>query len=335
MINTWSRTLVGKKEENEDVVYIDEKLGIFIIADGMSGCNGKYAASSSVRFVAELITDQLRFPVPEADGHKFLKYLAAIVERANEKLVIHSRAGAGNKRCGTTIDVMVLKDNTFYYAHVGDSTIYVQLKDFNVVKLSKDQTAVQEKVDAALLTLEEARVQPDYYQLVSFLGDEEFKGENIITGSIAVPRKIIMVTDGLTDVTAPQELEQLISSYHGAQLVDEAVKLYQAPSQICDLYMAHNPGFVYDLIMEMEDESYAQLQSRLAAVGSKKTANEIISDSLQKEEHLKEQLRQTIRHELSLRDNFTIVYIEPGKRKSLPRRIYECYRKIFRPGHRR
>ncbi len=310
-IKVWTESYKGKKEENEDAIFKNKEFGIFVIADGMTGYQGKYASQTAVEFVGQSIRDQLKHPDPDSERDKFLFYLKAIMERANEKLLTYALAQKSENTAGTTLDVVVLKDKSFYFAHIGDSRIYAKTKNNKIVQLTRDQTTVQQLINEGKITSERAKVHPEYFQLKHFLGNDEFSQNHIITGSVSQPQKIVMITDGLSDIASDTELESLFSSNYGEKIIKSSMCLYRNPDVVSAFYFKYNSKFALNLLSDLKEDIYSDLHYKIKKEGK---PHEFLVEYLEKNEKVKNELLKKASEILSERDNFSIIVIEPQKK---------------------
>ncbi len=74
--------------------------------------------------------------------------------------------------CVLTCVVAHIKNNKFYYAHVGDTRLYL-LRDHSLVKISKDHSVVGFLEESGRLSEEDAMRHPRRNEINKALGFEE------------------------------------------------------------------------------------------------------------------------------------------------------------------
>lgn len=112
----------GKRKENQDVVAINESIGLFCVCDGMGGlCDGDIAAHQASSIFSQTIQERFK----SARGLSSLEILSLmmIAVKAANKNVFFS-AKSKNIRMGTTLTAGILHDNMLYFCHIGDTRIY-------------------------------------------------------------------------------------------------------------------------------------------------------------------------------------------------------------------
>ena len=110
------------KSVNEDTIKVDADRGIYIVADGMSKRNGKVTSNIAVEATYEFLknTQDKLFPKEKINRAILRDAFAA----AQSQICQDIQTGQGIDRVGTTIDILVIQDNTALLGHVGDSRVY-------------------------------------------------------------------------------------------------------------------------------------------------------------------------------------------------------------------
>lgn len=184
---------VGGRVNNEDAFLIDEDLGLFIVADGIGGCDkGEVASWFASEHLAKIVKDALRphasddtmdeFLPSQGDPEDLLQYA---VLSANHRLYGLNEAGPpadAKRKMGTTLVSLFFSGNKVFITHVGDSRAY-RLAEGSIQLLTHDHSWVEERVREGLLTPEEARTH---------------KKKNIITRSVGFKPEVEVDIDALT-----------------------------------------------------------------------------------------------------------------------------------------
>ena len=111
-----------KRTNNEDYLLVDEDRSIFILADGMGGHQaGEVASKIAVESAHAYLKDGL-----EGDGEEKTTFelLTGAIFRADEAIREKAKADLKLLGMGTTLIVMVMKEDIASICHVGDSRVY-------------------------------------------------------------------------------------------------------------------------------------------------------------------------------------------------------------------
>ena len=132
--------------------------------------------------------------------------------------------------CVATLAVVDLENNQFYFAHVGDTRLYL-LRDGSLVKISHDQSFVGFLEDSGRLTEKEAMNHPKRNEIDKALGFKAINADNtdyIETGqSPFLPGDMIMLcSDGLTDLVDKETITHILTT--DATLKTKCVQLIDA-----------------------------------------------------------------------------------------------------------
>lgn len=132
---------IGKKRKtNEDSFYINEKLCLFIVADGMGGCQGGEVASHmAVETVSEYII--AREPLP-SDREDVYNIIMGAIYKANEDIRLKAENDTDLEGMGTTIVSALCCKKHFCISHVGDSRAYL-IGDGEIKQLTEDHSKME------------------------------------------------------------------------------------------------------------------------------------------------------------------------------------------------
>ena len=185
----------GPRKSNQDRIaysYSRDAL-IMVVADGMGGhLHGEVAAHVAVKFVVEAFQSQARPRL--ADPHRFL-----IDSITNAHLAILGYAEGENlpETPRTTIVACIVQDGMAYWAHAGDSRLYL-IRDGRVEAATKDHSRVQQLVDIGRVREEAVANHPDRNKVFNCLGQGTLPRIDI---SRRMPLRsadtLLLCTDGL------------------------------------------------------------------------------------------------------------------------------------------
>ncbi|MCD8039251.1 MAG: Stp1/IreP family PP2C-type Ser/Thr phosphatase [Lachnospiraceae bacterium] len=205
----FSITDVGKKREiNEDYIYTSEKPvgnlpNLFIVADGMGGHNaGDYASKHAVDRVVEIV----RGCTQETDPENILE---KAIDDANTYINKLAGTDIRLKGMGTTLVAVTVEDGYVTVANVGDSRMYI-INDF-ITQITKDHSLVEEMVDMGGIDREAARTHPDKNIITRAVGVKEYVLVDFFEVSISENEKLLLCTDGLTNMLKDNEIHRIIN----------------------------------------------------------------------------------------------------------------------------
>lgn len=166
--NYFGLTDTGKMRDNNEDTFIaqtimDNRLVMACVIDGVGGYAGGEVAAELAR---QAILSY--FSVPSGDINTMMKEAFVV---ANEKITTEKGRNTQyeSMACVATLAVVDLPGNRFYYAHVGDTRLYL-LRDQSLVKVSKDHSFVGFLEDSGRLTEEQAMTHPKRNEINKALG---------------------------------------------------------------------------------------------------------------------------------------------------------------------
>lgn len=209
MIKAYAKTDVGKARElNEDSYYITEdqfsKNQIFILADGMGGCNAGDVASKLATTCAKNYIEN-NFEETPKDKESLIRLVASSIEYANMVVYEKSLESEEYQGMGTTLEVCLIYNNRAYIGHIGDSRIYRIRKDF-MRQLTEDHSYVEKLVKEGTITKEEAEHHPKKNMLMKALGCNAFVEPDVMIKGFQKGDTLIICSDGLTNMVKKDDI---------------------------------------------------------------------------------------------------------------------------------
>lgn len=187
------------RDHNEDSYASDAGLGLWLIADGMGGHkNGELASSIARDTVVQLVRQG--------------KSLSGAIQKAHKSILQSGKDGDGTPGMGATIVAIVVQDNNYEIAWVGDSRAY--LFDGEKLRLiSKDHSYVQLLLDNGSISKEEALNHQKSNLIYQCLGSLEHKKVDVseVMGEFLKGQKILLCSDGLNDEVNDTEIESIVA----------------------------------------------------------------------------------------------------------------------------
>ena len=214
-------SIVGKRDNNEDALFVDAKSRFFLVADGMGGQSAGERASGLATEIIPQKLGQLDFD--RASAEQTVKLIDEAVSQANFEIMALGEIDSKLKNMGTTLTFLVQVAGVFYVGGVGDSRVYL-LRGGKIEQLTTDHSLTQALVDAGTLTLEEAATHRYRNVLYRYLGCKEGgQGTNPRQVRPQVGDKYLLCTDGVTGGADDATLANLLATGTDPQATAEAI----------------------------------------------------------------------------------------------------------------
>ncbi len=215
-----SRTHKGLvRKHNEDfLAYFDTINGhVFVLCDGMGG-------HSAGDVAAEMATEAVgRYFKVKYHNNPFDAVEESIIF-ANQEVVMHALGNDYLYGMGTTIVVILIRDDRVFYGHAGDSRLYVY-KNQQLQQLTKDHSYIQELLDKRLISALDAETHPRRNEITRAVGlSYDFKPEVSSKAFIPVDDDVLLLcSDGLTNMIDDEEISDILGSRY--KINEKASKL--------------------------------------------------------------------------------------------------------------
>ena len=225
-----------KRQRNEDSYLVNDKIGLYIVADGMGGhAGGEFASKIAVSTVEEIIRgeDRVKSNVPassyldseqsSAEGQEQDRLKDAI-NRAGNMIVRRAFEDPELKGMGTTSTVMFVSGDKAYIAHVGDSRAYC-VRGSEIIQITEDHSLVHEQLKSGLITEEEARTHQLKNIITRSVGVQEEIEVDTIVWKIQPGDSYLLCSDGLSNMINDEEMFEIISKNDVEQGARELVDM--------------------------------------------------------------------------------------------------------------
>jgi PPM family protein phosphatase len=207
---------------NQDSFHIDPDGRFFIVADGMGGHAGGEEAS---RLATDAIRDCLESNWGE--GYTPNQLLQQAIYKANQAILCDQNANPIRGDMGTTIVIVIIKDEKPWFCHIGDSRLY-RLRGSKLEQISEDHTWIAKAIQTGTVEASAARSHPWRHMLLQCLGREDIKTVNAEEIDVQPGDRLLICTDGLTeelsDDRIARELKTIRSCPQVAHSLVEAAK---------------------------------------------------------------------------------------------------------------
>ena len=210
-------TDIGKKRQgNEDALFLDDDLGLYVVADGMGGHRAGEIAS---KLVVDTISKYIRSAANNGhDGPNRIldqslsqeaNTLLSGIYLSNRVVYAASKEKEACRGMGSTISAVYFTGTTLIAANVGDSPIYL-IRDGQIRLLSKLHTVLAEQQElnpahAKKLGMEFRHV------LTRAMGTEDSVKADIYEIQCFKDDILVISSDGLSDKALPEEILSLVN----------------------------------------------------------------------------------------------------------------------------
>ena len=192
------------RTDNEDYAYHGETPHgyVGIVCDGMGG---EAAGEVAARIAADTAFQYLLRASAPPD-----QLLKEAIQAAQNHLLQTATHYPQYQNFGTTIAIALIKGHTVYYAHVGDSRIYLLSRN-TLTLLTEDDSLVQQMLKEGLITPDQAIQHPQRHILSQCLGPRQQPHPHVGQAKLRRGDIILLCTDGLSNLLSQEEILSQVS----------------------------------------------------------------------------------------------------------------------------
>jgi len=194
---------------------------IFAVCDGMGGAAaGEVASQMAVDTILEVMGE----PPGPLDRDDFARRLVHAIEEAGHRIFSAAKMDRTRRGMGTTSTLAGVVDDMLFVGQVGDSRAYV-LRGDTLAMVTKDQSLVNQLIEAGQLTEEEAEAFEHSNIILQALGTTEEVTVDLTFLEMRQGDRLMMCSDGLSGLVHADMIREVLQEATG---LDEATaKLIQ------------------------------------------------------------------------------------------------------------
>jgi len=216
-LNAGAATHVGRvRSDNEDAHYSGRR--IWAVADGMGGhAAGEVASAIVIEAVAEL-DHQLGLLDRDA--------IVAMVERANDAVIVRASDVPGRRGMGTTLTGIALvsedHEERLCVFNVGDSRVY-RLARGQLAQVTRDHSEVADLIESGLITPTRAKTHPMRNVVTRCLGMLAMPGADSWLVRVRASDRYVICSDGLNGELSDGRIAGLATQHDDPQEAADAL----------------------------------------------------------------------------------------------------------------
>ncbi|HKQ91390.1 MAG TPA: PP2C family serine/threonine-protein phosphatase [Blastocatellia bacterium] len=204
------RSWTASEEEPSDLLtYAQGYYGsLLAVSDGMGGALAGEVAS-------RMAVDTVRDRMLQLQAHEvysrlpFHERLRLSIEEANILIHGESQTNPAHKGLGATFTGVATHGSQVFFGQVGDSRAYL-IRGGNIVRTTKDQSLVQQLIDAGQITEEEAETHSYRNVILQALGAHGSVNVEVGCLTLCNMDTLVICSDGLSGKVHQDEIAQIV-----------------------------------------------------------------------------------------------------------------------------
>lgn len=182
---------------------------LFMVADGMGGAAAGEIASAMATEVVLSDLDSSWCRAAESDPETFARALCLATEAANARIHTFATEHREHRGMGTTATIAGLLGDTLYLCQIGDSRAYL-VRGGVARQITKDQSLVQQLVEAGKLTAEEAEVYERRNIILQALGPEPVVHVDRTSQQLRRGDTLVLCSDGMSGQMRATDIARIV-----------------------------------------------------------------------------------------------------------------------------
>ncbi len=224
-------TDVGRRRKgNEDAYFLDNELGLYVVADGMGGhAAGEVASAAAVETVFGMVKRGLRDlpelhdPIADKDAKAFTRLMESAVQGATYMVYSMAEQDKEKSGMGTTITALLISGEYAVTAQVGDSRIY-RVKNHKSEQLTEDHTLIAWQIKQGIISEAEALTSPHKNVITRAVGNRDYVEVDTSIVGLQQGDRFLLCSDGLHGYLEDGDITPIVS-LGGESAVNEFIKL--------------------------------------------------------------------------------------------------------------
>jgi protein phosphatase len=182
---------------------------IFAVCDGMGGAAaGEIASQLAVDIIYERMVENLD-EQHALSRDELARRLVRAIEAAGLRIFQEAKLDRTRRGMGTTVTAAALVDDYLFFAQVGDSRGYV-MRDGQLVQLTRDQSLVNQLIEAGQLTEEEAETFEHNNIILQALGTADTVQVDLTFCELRPGDTLLLCSDGLSGMVRFDDIRDVM-----------------------------------------------------------------------------------------------------------------------------
>lgn len=191
---------------NEDAFHRDDRLGFYVVADGVGGhLKGEVASQEAVEQLRMWVEsalhelERLARLASSGDGEarwEIRRLLENGVQSACYMVFGMAELDPDKRGMSTTVSAALVRGGFCYAAHVGDSRVY-RVRAGHVLQITEDHTLINYKLKHGLLTPQQAEQASGRNVITRAVGHKDYVQVDTADVDVRIGDRFCLCTDGL------------------------------------------------------------------------------------------------------------------------------------------
>lgn len=210
---------VGRRRmTNEDSFYLDDRIGLYAVADGMGGhAAGEIASQEAIDTVRGMVRHgEGLLRAVEAGDHspealwRVGRLLESAVQAATYMVFGIAQNEPEQAGMGTTLSALLLCGPFGVVAQVGDSRVYL-VRDEQVAQLTEDHTLIAWQLKQGIISQNEAALSPHKNVITRAIGSREYVQVDTHFFQVEPGDVFLLCSDGLHGYIQDEEIASIVA----------------------------------------------------------------------------------------------------------------------------
>jgi PPM family protein phosphatase len=178
------------------------------VCDGMGGAAAGEVAS---QLAVDIIYQRMAIGEPPGDRDDLATRLVHAIEAAGLRIFSEAKLDRTRRGMGTTATIAALMDDHIFFGQVGDSRAYI-LRSDRLVQVTRDQSLVNQLIEAGQLTEEEAETFEHNNIILQALGTADTVQVDLTFVLLRKGDTLMLCSDGLSGMVRNDEIREVLRS---------------------------------------------------------------------------------------------------------------------------
>ena len=176
------------------------------VCDGMGGAAAGEVAS---QLAVDIVYQRMAIGDPPKDHDELAARLVHAIEAAGLRIFSEAKLDRTRRGMGTTSTIAALMDDHLFLGQVGDSRAYI-LRGERLVQVTRDQSLVNQLIEAGQLTEEEAETFEHNNIILQALGTADTVQVDLTYVALKTGDTLMLCSDGLSGMVRNDEIREIL-----------------------------------------------------------------------------------------------------------------------------